>query len=181
MICSGSFLGAIFFGLLLSKRWSFFVELIFGAMFISLFCTMFHERRHFSDSSLIKMKYTCTGWLLILWAVPSFYLVTDYITSMWRPFAIIGAFTFLTFYDFQKDQKQTYIKQMFAALFFGAFIERLNYRIMAEQSNLFLKSEVAKKHALSIKKVFFEIPDGVLITKYNKSNKVRFHNQKFLE
>ena len=70
---------------------------------------------------------------------------------------------------------------MFTSIFFGAFIEGLHYRIMAEQSNLFLKSEVAKKQTLSMKKVFFEIPDGVLITKYNKSNKVRFHNQKFLE
>ena len=127
------------------------------------------------------MKLTCTGWLLILWAAPSFYLVTDYITSMWRPFAIIGTFNFLTFYDFQKDQKQVYIKQMFAAIIFGAFIEGLHYRIMAEQSNLFLKSELAKKQALSMKKVFFEIPDGVLITKFNKPGQVRFHNQKFLD
>ena len=106
MICSGSFLGAIAFGLVLSKRWSFFVELIWGAMFISLFSSIFLERKYFSDSSQIKMKLTCTGWLLILWGTPSFYLVTDYITSIWRPFAIIGTWFFLTFYDFQKDQKQ---------------------------------------------------------------------------
>ena len=104
MIGSGSFLGAIAFGLLLSKRWSFFVELIWGAMFISLFSMTFHERKYFQDASLLKVKMTCIGWLLVLWFISSFYLVTDYLTSMWRPFAIIGTFSLLTFYDFKKDQ-----------------------------------------------------------------------------
>ena len=181
MIGSGSFLGAIAFGLLLSKRWSFFVELIWGAMFISLFSMTFCERKYFQDASLLKVKMTCIGWLLVLWFISSFYLVTDYITSIWRPFTIIGTFSFLTFYDFKKDQKEYYMKQMFACFLFGAFIEGLHCRLMAEQSNLFLKSEVAKKQALSMKKVLFEIPDGVLITKFNKPSQIRFHNQKFLE
>lgn len=142
MIGSGSFLGAIAFGLLLSKRWSFFVELIWGAMFIILFCMTFCERKHFQDEQL-KVKLNCIGWLFVLWCIPSFYLVTDYLTSMWRPFAILGTFSFLTFYDFKKVQKEYYTKQMLTHFFYGLFVEGLHYRIMAEQSELFLKSEVA--------------------------------------
>jgi hypothetical protein len=52
---------------------------------------------------------------------------------------------------------------------------------MSEQVALFLKSEEAKLSELSMKSIFSEIPDAILVTSYTQPKKVRFYNQIFIQ
>jgi hypothetical protein len=47
---------------------------------------------------------------------------------------------------------------------------------MSEQVALFLKSEEAKLSELSMKSIFSEISDAILVTSYEKPKQVRFYN-----
>jgi hypothetical protein len=48
---------------------------------------------------------------------------------------------------------------------------------MSEQAKLFLKSEQANLAQKSLHKILFEIPEGILITKFSDSTKIRFENE----
>ena len=48
---------------------------------------------------------------------------------------------------------------------------------MTEQAELFLKSEQAELAQKSLQKILFEIPAGILITKFSGHTKVRFQNE----
>ena len=48
---------------------------------------------------------------------------------------------------------------------------------MTEQAELFLKSEQAELAQKSLQKILFEIPAGILITKFSDHTKVRFQNE----
>ena len=52
---------------------------------------------------------------------------------------------------------------------------------MSEQVQLFLKSEQADLAQKSLHKILFEIPAGILITKFSDHTKVRFYNEQLLE
>lgn len=59
----------------------------------------------------------------------------------------------------------------------GAVIELFHYRQMSEQAELFLKSELAQQAEKSLRKILFEIPVGILITKFRSAKDMKFHNE----
>ena len=64
---------------------------------------------------------------------------------------------------------------------FGIAIELVHYRWMNEQVALFLKCEESKLSENSIKSIFSEIPDAILVTSYSKPKQVSFYNKKFIQ
>ena len=48
---------------------------------------------------------------------------------------------------------------------------------MSEQAELFLKSELAERAEKSLRKILFEIPAEILITKFWSVKDVKFHNE----
>jgi hypothetical protein len=48
---------------------------------------------------------------------------------------------------------------------------------MTEHAELFLKSELAQQAEKSLRKILFEIPVGILITKFRSAKDMKFHNE----
>lgn len=60
-------------------------------------------------------------------------------------------------------------------------MELIHYRWMSEQVALFLKFEESKLSENSIKSIFSEIPDAILVTSHSHPKQVSFYNKKFIQ
>ena len=58
----------------------------------------------------------------------------------------------------------SYPQMIYTWILSSILFEIVHYKDILAMSELFLKSEAAKKHLRSTQKVFYEIPDGILIT-----------------
>jgi hypothetical protein len=75
---------------------------------------------------------------------------------------------------FKPENKE--LSALFSYLTTGCYCELIHYRWMSEQVALFIKSEEAKLSELSMKSIFSEIPDAILVTSYDQPKHVRFYN-----
>lgn len=121
-------------------------------------------------------------WITNLWGFQVTFFRTDYKTSLWRPLVLLLSLLVVIFMhegQFKPTNKE--LTAFYSYFSVGFLAELIHYQWMSEQVALFLKSEEAKLSELSMKSIFSEISDAILVTSYEKPKQVRFYNQIFIQ
>ena len=177
-------MGITAIGLISFRRWRWAIEVIYPAITVACIVLIFTYdiKGLIVAETMSRTKLGKQLWLMNLWGFQVTFFRTDYKTTLWRPFVLLAALVIVIFVhhgQFKPTNKEwSALYSYFTVGFLG---ELIHYRWMSEQVALFLKSEEAKLSELSMKSIFSEIPDAILVTSYTQPNKVRFYNQIFIQ
>ena len=166
-------------GIALSKKRLIVTELIFPAMCLMEIAVILSSRGVIIGGTSTVVLVSSQMWVFVMWVTGIVWFKTDYLTSIWRPI-VQGGFLFYLIFTRAMIGAISFPQMVFVWCMTIQFFELVHYKELLSMSQLFLKSEVAKKQAHSTKKVFYEVPDGILITQHQTPSNVMFHNHKFI-
>jgi hypothetical protein len=172
-------IGITAIGLISYRRWRWAIEVIFPALTVA--CIIFIFSYDFKGLLIAetnsRTKLGKQLWIMNLWVTHVCFFRTDYKTTLWRPFVLLISLLIVIFLRQGKfNPRSKEWSSLYSYITAGLLGELIHYRWMSEQVALFLKSEEAKLSEQSMKSIFKEIPDAILVTSYSQPKKVRFYN-----
>ena len=177
-------MGITAIGVLSFRRWKWAIEVIYPVLMVLEMALIFgyHTRDLIDAETMSRTKLGKQSWIMVLWGIQVCFFRTDYKTSLYRPLVLsLALFIIISVHDgiFKATSKE--ISQLSSYIMFGIVMELVHYRWMSEQVALFLKCEQSKLSENSIKSIFSEIPDAILVTSYSQPKQVSFYNKKFIQ